>query len=550
MSGLINVLMLTGSLFMMQVYDRVLGSQSVPTLIALSLIAIAAYTFQGILDALRGRLLALIGERVDEVIGPKVYAAVTDLPLRLPRGAQESLQPFRDLDAIRMFLGGQGTLALFDLPWLPIYLLVMFLLHPVLGWVTVGGAGILIVLTILTEVWSKKPSQAAQQALSARNLAADAAQRNAEAVRAMGMLPALAERWQHQHDIQMQAQRRATFATGSLSVAARTFRMVLQSAMLGLGAYLSIRGQISAGTIIAASILSSRALAPIDLVIASWKGFQAARQGHQRLKQMLGLYPEAPETFALPAPQTSLAVDRLMLSAPGSREPIVKRANFALNAGQALGIIGPSASGKTSLGRGLVGVWAPLAGRVMLDGASLDQWDAVTLGQSIGYLPQDVQLFDGTLAENIARFQPDASSDAVIEAAVAAGFHTFAISFENGYQTRIGQGGAQLSAGQRQRVGLARALYGNPFLVVLDEPNSNLDSDGEMAVAAAIEGVRKRGGIAIVIAHRPSVISAVDMLMVMRDGEAVAFGPRDEILSKMVQNARNIIPHPAMTGQS
>jgi PrtD family type I secretion system ABC transporter len=543
-SGIINVLMLTSSIFMMQVYDRVLGSQSVPTLVALSLIAVAAYLFQGWLDILRGRALALIGERVDGAIGPKVHAAVVDLPLRAPNANQEALQPFRQLEALRSFLAGAGPVALFDMPWMPIYLLVCFLFHSWLGWLTLGGAVVLAFLTLLTEIKSKAPAKAAMEAQSARNAAADAAQRGAEVVRAMGMFPVLAARWDKAHESYLLAQRRANQVAGGLSATAKMFRFILQSALLGVGGYLAIRGQISSGTIIAGSILGSRALAPVDQAIASWKAFVAARQGYQRLKMLLMLYPDRQKPFELPAPSRTLVVESLTVPAPGTSIPIVRRLSLKLEAGQALGIIGPSASGKSTLARAMVGVWAPQAGKVMLDGAALDQWSPEALGPSIGYLPQDVQLFDGSVAENIARFNPEPDAEAVIAAAMAAGFHEHVLRLQDGYNTRVGLAGMQLSSGQKQRLGLARALYGAPFLVVLDEPNSNLDAEGEAAVGAAISTLKARGAIAVVIAHRPSAIAAADLILVMRDGEAVALGPKEEVLAKTVQNARQILARP------
>jgi PrtD family type I secretion system ABC transporter len=549
MSGLINILMLTGSIFMMQVYDRVLASHSVPTLVALAIIAVLAYVFQGWLDAIRARILTLIGERIETEVGPKLHVAVLDLPLRSQRAGGETLQPFRDLDAVRGFLSSPGPAALFDLPWMPIYLAFIFFLHPVLGWVTVAGAVFLLLLTISTEATSRAPTKAALEAQSQRNALADAAQKGAEAVRAMGMQKEMSRRWQKAQTDSLKAHRALNFGTGGLSAVARTFRMVLQSAMLGLGAYLAIHNEISAGAIIAASILSARALSPIDQVIGSWKGFIAARQSNHRIAELLSHYPDDPPPFTLPAPTATLAVEGLVVAAPGSRQPIVRRASFTLKAGQGLGIIGTSASGKTSLIRALIGVWQPLAGKVTMDGASIDQWDAEVLGASIGYLPQDVQLFDGTIAENISRFRPDADPGLVIEAATQAGFHKSVVGFPDGYNTYIGQGGVQLSAGQRQRVGLARALFGRPFLIVLDEPNSNLDAEGEAAVSEAIRTVRQRGGIAVVVAHRPSAIAAVDLLAVMRGGEVVAFGPRDEVLAKTVQNASNIISHPAVRSE-
>jgi PrtD family type I secretion system ABC transporter len=544
-SGIINVLMLTGSLFMMQVYDRVLGSHSVPTLVLLSVMATAAYLFQGGLDVARTRVLALVGERIDEEVAPKVHDAVIDLPLRMTRGANEAMQPFRDVDAIRGFVAGPGPVAMFDIPWMPIYLIFLFLLHWSLFAATVIGALILIALTWLTDLKSKDPTKVALEAQSIRNQTADASQRGAEVVRAMGLRPVMAARWQAKHDQYMAMQRRVTFVTTGIAGAAKVVRMILQSAMLGLGAFLAIKGEISSGSIIAGTILSGRALAPIDQAIGAWKGFITARQAHDRLTKMLGLYPDKPEVFTLPAPTQSITAENLMVGAPGGRVPIVKRANFEVRAGQALGVIGPSASGKTTLIRALIGVWAPLSGRVLLDGASIDQWDPNALGGSIGYLPQDVQLFDGTIAENIARFAEEASPEAVIAAAKAASFHDHVVAFPDGYNTRIGQGGAHLSAGQRQRLGLARALYNDPFLVVLDEPNANLDAEGEASVVDAIKSVQARKGVAIVIAHRPSAVAAVDLILAMKHGEMVAFGPRDEVFGKILKNANNVVKHPA-----
>jgi PrtD family type I secretion system ABC transporter len=535
-SGVVNVLALTGSIFMMQVYDRVLASQSLPTLAMLSLIAVGAYLFQGWIDAVRSRTLALVGEHLDETVGPRLFEIVAEMPIRYARQSGETLQPFRDLEAVRAFLAGPGPVTLFDLPWLPLYMAVMFLLHPLLGALTVGGALLLLSLTVLTEFRSRRPSIAAAASLSHRNMLADAANRGADVVKAMGLLPILAARWQEAHSVQMRAQRKATFAVGGFAMLAKTLRMVLQSAMLALGAYLVIKGQISAGTLIGASVLSARALAPIDQVIATWRAFVGARQGYGRIRQLLAEAPSGQQQrFALPRPFKSLTVESLAVAAPQSNTPLVKRASFHVKAGQAVGIIGPSASGKTTLARALVGIWQPMGGRVMLDGTSIDQWSSADLGPAIGYLPQDVQLFDGTVAENIARFAADATSEAVIAAARAAGIHAHITAFSDGYDTRIGHSGAHLSAGQRQRVGLARALYGDPFLVVMDEPNANLDNDGEMAVLDAINGVRERGGIAIVIAHRASALRAVDLILVMNNGMMNAFGPRDEVLSKTTQ---------------
>lgn len=532
-SGIINILMLTGSVFMIQIYDRVLASQSLPTLVALSAIAVAAYLLQGALDAIRGRVLALIGERFDATVGPDLYKAVVELPLRSVKPNQETLQPFRDLEAIRGFMSGLGPIALFDMPWLPVYLLVTYLFHPLLGYTALLAAIILLGLTALTDLRGASPMRRALEAQSRRNLLADSAQRGAEVIRAMGLMPALADRWGKVHVQHLAAQRRASFIVSGFSSLARMLRMIVQSCMLGLGAYLAIKGEISGGTIIAASILSSRALAPVDQAIASWRGFVAARQGYGRLQRLLLGALETAHAFELPPPGKGLTTEALFVGAPGTSKPIVRNISFRLEAGQTLGIVGPSASGKSTLARALVGVWTPLAGKVMLDRADIRQWPPSRLGPHIGYLPQDVQLFDGSIAENIARFQRPLDSTAVLAAAKAAGFHDQILALPEGYETRIGLGGIELSAGQKQRAGLARALYGAPFLVVLDEPNSNLDSEGEKALNAAIAGIGERGGIAVVIAHRTSVIAAVNLLAIMRNGAIAAFGSRQDILARL-----------------
>jgi PrtD family type I secretion system ABC transporter len=420
-SGIINVLMLTGSAFMIQVYDRVLASRSLPTLVALAAIAIGAYVFQGCLDAICGRVLMLVGERIDDVIGPRLYRTLADLQSRGVNAAQETLQPFRDLEAIRGFMSGPGPVALFDLPWLPIYLVLCYLFHPLLGYAACGAAVLLIGITLMAELRGRGPLRRALEAQSHRNLITDNTQRGAEVARVMGMVPALGERWQEAHARHLQAQRQANYVVGGLSVVAKMSRMLVQSFILALGAYLAIKGEISAGTIIATSILSSRALAPVDQAIASWKGFIAARQGYSRLKLLLTARIPATPDVELPPPAQTVIVEGTFLGAPGNPKPIVRNIGLTLFAGQALGVIGPSASGKSTLARGLVGSWQPLSGKVMFDGANLAHWDPTRLGAHIGYLPQDVQLFDGTVGENIARFQRPINSAAVMKAARAAG---------------------------------------------------------------------------------------------------------------------------------
>lgn len=544
-SGAVNILMLTGSLFMMQVYDRVLGSHSVPTLVGLSVLALGAYAFQGWLDGMRMRMLALVGERIDEEIAPRAHAAMLEVPLGSHGRPGETLQPLRDLESIRGFLSGPGPIALFDMPWMPIYLIVLYLLHPALGLLATGGACIIIAITFLTEMRTRGPARNAKEAASARNALVDSTLRNAEIVRAMGLMPALGARWSSINAVANVAYRRATFTAGALSAAAKSLRFIQQSALLGLGAYLAIRGDISSGSIIASSILAGRAIAPVDQAISVWKSFIGARQAHTRLSSLMASAPSVQDTFDLPAPKASLDVEAVAITVPGRDTQIVKGVTFKLAAGQGLGIIGPSGAGKSTLGRALAGAWPASSGDIRLDGASLAQWSRSSLGPSVGYLPQDVQLFDGTLAENVARMAAEPSADAVIEAARAAGIHDMVVRMPDGYKTRVGPGGIALSGGQRQRIGLARALFGNPFLIVLDEPNSNLDGEGEAAVSEAIKSARSRGAIVIVIAHRPSAISALDMILVMKQGEAVAFGLKDELLSPRLHTAAMPRPAPA-----
>ncbi len=535
LSGVINVLMLTGSIFMMQVYDRVLTSQSVPTLIALAGVAIGAYLFLGLLDGLRARLLMLSAERIDGRAGPLVFRSLIGAPQFVQRDSSEPLQPMRDLENVRSFAASQGPAALFDLPWVPLYVGVVYLLHPYLGLTVIVGALLMIFLTLLNSAASKPSTLRAMQALSVRNNLADRSQAGAEAIRAMGMTSVLNERWAAAQGEHLSALRRSGFIAGGFTSTARMLRMILQSAVLGLGAYLAILGEISAGTIIAGCILGSRALAPIDQTIASWRALTTARQSYRRLKQRLSVAAAEPKRFNLPPPKQSLETIDLTMATPDMKRRVFQRLAFKLTAGQGLGILGPSAAGKSTLARALVGLWPPQSGKVLLDGASIDQWSCEQLGPHIGYMPQDIQLFDGSVAENIARFMPDPDPEAVIEAARLAGFHEQILEFEDGYDTVIGKGANQLSAGQRQKLGLARALFGDPFLVVLDEPNSNLDFEGEKAVVEAMHAVRRRGGIVVAVAHRQSTLAAVDHVLVLYDGIG-QFGPRDTVLAERVRN--------------
>ena len=535
-SGLSNLLMLTGSFFMLQVYDRVLPSRSVPTLVALLALAIVLYTFQGGLDLVRSRIGVRIGRYFDEQLGARVFDAVVRMPLKT-RGGGDGMQPLRDLDQVRSFLAGGGPTALFDLPWMPVYLGVCFLFHFWIGVTALIGAAVLIGITILTELRTQGPAKAFSRLSASRAGLAAESRRNAEVLRAMGMRQQATLRWQEVNGQYLAAHERASDVASGLGGVSKVFRSILQSAVLAVGAYLVINQQSTAGIIIAGSILTARALAPVDIAIANWKGFVAARQSGERLDQLLKLLPREKEPLALEAPTESLAVEELYVAAPDSDRQILAGVSFKLYSGQGVGIIGPSGAGKSTLARALVGVWPRLRGKITLDNATLDQWSAEALGKHIGYLPQDVELFDGTLAVNIARFDPHATPASVLEAARLAGVHEMIVSFPEGYGTNVGEGGVALSAGQRQRIGLARALYGNPFLVVLDEPSSNLDAEGEEALTQAILSVRRRGGIVVVVAHRPKALEGVDHVLVIGDGTLQSFGPKDKVLRRVLQAA-------------
>ncbi|ACA16962.1 type I secretion system ATPase [Methylobacterium sp. 4-46] len=546
-SALANVLYLTGSFYMLQVYDRVIPSRSIPTLIALSALAATLYAGQAALDFFRGRVLSRLARSLDERLSPRVFALVARLPLSAG-GAPLGLQPLRDLDQVRGFLAGGGPIGFFDLPWTPFYLAICFLFHPLIGLAATVGALVLVLFTACTEVLTRKPVKEAAQHASARINLAEVCRRNAEVIAAMGMSPRLGAGWEGINRKHLDSHERAGDVAGGLGGVSKVARMMLQSGVLGLGAYLVIHGEASAGIIIAGSILSARALAPLEQVIAHWKSFAAARQSWRRLRALLAAHPEPADRLALRRPAASLSVEGVGLAPPGAASLVVTGVSFALTAGSGLGIIGPSASGKSSLARGLVGVWRPVRGSVRLDGASLDQWTPEMLGPHIGYLPQDIELFEGSIGQNIARFDPGANPEAIIRAAEQAGVHELIVRLPQGYETRIGEGGMALSGGQRQRIGLARALYGEPFLVVLDEPNSNLDGEGEQALTRAIAGVRERGGIVIVIAHRPSALAALDHVLVMSQGQAQAFGPREQIMRPIRPASAPAFIQPAAAG--
>ncbi len=538
-SAVVNILALTGSIYMLQVYDRVLSSRSIPTLVGLSLITLAAYALSGGLDMLRGKMLARIGARFDEILAPRVFDLVATMPLKGAK-ASESMQPVRDVDTIRGFLSGLGPTALFDMPFMPIFLIGCFMIHPWVGIMSVIGGVCIILLTIYTDAKSKEPSYEVTKSGAERHAMAETSRRNAEAIRALGMLGYLGKRYDQVHVRHVNDGLAVSEASAGISAFAKVFRMVLQSGILGLGALLVIEGQMSGGLMIAGSILMSRALAPIEIAVAHWKGFTASRQAYRRLQHIMTLVPPQGQRMPLPAPKQFVALEEVYVSAPGAQFPIVQAATLRLQAGQGLGLIGPSASGKSTLARALVGVWPTMRGEIRLDGAALDQWEPDSLGRHVGYLPQDVELFEGTVAENISRFHPDPKPEHIIAAAKAAGAHELILNLPDGYDTRIGESGASLSGGQRQRVALARALYGDPFLVVLDEPNASLDGAGDEALNQAILSVRQRGGIVIVITHRPAALGQVDQVAIMEEGRIKAIGPRDEVLQGVMK--RNTAP--------
>lgn len=533
-SGVINILMLTGSFFMLQVYDRVLPSQSVPTLVGLALLATALFALQGTLEVIRSRVNVRIGAHLDQTISSRVYDALVRLPLKT-RGDGDGLQPLRDLDHVRSFLSSGGPAAFFDLPWLPIYLGICFLFHVWIGITALAGSVVLVALALLTEYRMRAPTNEVARFASARTAFATAGRRNAEALKAMGMGANIGNHWSAANRAYLLANERASDISSGLGSISKVFRTILQSMVLGVGAYLVIHQESTAGIIIASSILTSRALAPVEVAIANWKGFVAARQGAKRLYQLLELLPAEKEPLKLPKPKSLLSVTNVSVLPPGGEKLVVSDISFELKGGQGLAIIGPSGSGKSSLARALVGVWQPARGSIRLDRAALDQWSSENLGQHIGYLPQDVELFDGSVASNISRFEENAKPEAILEAAQAAGVHELILSLPSGYATPIGELGMAISGGQRQRIALARALYGNPFLVVLDEPSSNLDAEGEGSLTQAITNVRARGAIVVVVAHRPSALAGIDQILVLRDGQMQICGPRDEILRQMVR---------------
>lgn len=535
MSLISNLLMLAGPLFMLQIYDRVLASRSMPTLVALTAVISALYAYYAVLEALRSRMSTRAASIVDSAIGPKLFAA--SVRFKLIPSALGNVDPVREGDTLRQFISGNGPLALLDLPWMPIYLTIVFMMHPLLGWLALGGAAAIVTLAAANEIASRAPARRASAAQSARQRYIDDARSNAEAIVGMGMMADIERRRATLNREVLLAQQVASDRNSTFSSAIRALRFLLQSLVLAVGAYLVIHGNLTGGLMIAASVITSRALAPVDQAVAQWRGFIAARLAYDRIKTVLPKDNDGSRETILPMPRHQLTAQQIAIGPRGARAPLVSGVTFELGAGDAVAIVGASGSGKSTLARGLVGAWPTLVGALRLDGALMAHYDPSQYGRIIGYLPQQIDLFEGTVAENIARFRHDMTADAVIAAAQSADVHDMINALPNGYDTQIGEQGDLLSAGQRQRIGLARALYGDPFLIVLDEPNSNLDSEGDAAVSQAIAGARARGAIVVVVAHRPSTIAAVDKLLLLQKGRQISFGAKKDVLEQIPKTA-------------
>ena len=530
-SGLVSILMLAPPLFMLQVYDRVLPSRSVPTLMALCLLVTGLLAFQALLEALRSRLLARIAQMVDEGLSGRLVQGL--VAPGDPGAAREGRQVLSDLDALRGFIASPALAALFDLPFMPLYLIVCFLFHPAIGGAVLLGVLVLGAVAVWTERLTRASTQEVVRIAADRRERAEAMARNGDLVAALGMRGRMAALWGAQNARFLDNARVASDRSAWFSSLSRLLRTVLQSGVLALGALLVIDEKATAGVMLAATILSTRALAPVDLAIANWRSIAAAWQAKRRIEDALSLRPEAPHRTPLPAPGRTLRAASLSLAAPGSDRLVVHDVSIEIASGEALGVIGPSGSGKSTLGRALAGIWPSARGVLRLDGATLDQWEPDALGAHIGYLPQDVELIAGTVAENISRFAEKRNDAALMEAARAARVHDLVVRLPDGYDTRVGEGGVILSGGQRQRIALARALYGDPFLVVLDEPNSNLDAEGERALCEAIADIKRRRGIVVVMTHRTSVLSVVDQVLVMNEGRAQLSGPREVVMARL-----------------
>jgi len=543
----INLLMLVPPLYMLQLYDRVLTSRSEETLIMLTGLVIVLFITMALLEIVRSKVLVRIGTKMDSLLNQRIFDSLFELTQKHPGKA--SSMPLSDLTQIRQFMTGNGLFAFFDAPWIPIYIGVLFLFHPIFGYFAIFAAIILITITITNEYATKRKLKEANEFNSASTMFVNNNLRNAEVIHAMGMKDNIRGLWEEKHYAFLNAQSQASNSAGIWSNVSKSTRMMFQSLMLGLGGYLAIHMEVSPGMMIAGSIIMGRALAPLDLMINSWKGFSGARTSYARLDALLNDFPKDKEYMELPAPQGEIILEQVVVVPPNAKEPSVRGVSMTINKGDVVGIVGPSAAGKSSLARIILGLWPLHNGKVRLDKADISQWEKTALGQYIGYLPQDIELFEGTISQNIARFgEVDATK--VIEAAQNTGVHEMILRLPDGYDTKIGAGGATLSGGQRQRVGLARAVYNNPVLVVLDEPNSNLDELGERGLIQAVQTLKQRGTTVIIITHRPNILQVTNKLAMMKQGLLEIYGNTNEVLAKISAQAQQAKQQPQAKTQA
>ena len=536
-SMFLNLLMLVPSLYMLQVYDRVLSTGSVPTLVVLTVITVFLFMVFGGLEWVRSRIMIVASTRFDTMLGPAVHDAIF-ARVMASAGRHASAQPLDDIDRVRQFVTGVGLFALLDVPWVPLYVGLMFLFHWWMGVAAVASIVVLAILTLWNELATRHLLQESNHASRAANQQTTLHLRHAEVITAMGMLPRLRERWQSERVHALDAQHDASARAGMISAISKTYRLTAQSLILGLGAYLALRREISPGMIIAGSILLGRALAPIDQLIGSWRSLDTARDAYRRLRELLGTYAPRAERMALPQIRGEYQLEKIVVTPAGATAPIIKDLSLHIPAGTQVGIIGPSAAGKSTLVRTLLGLYPPTAGALRLDGAELTQYECSALGDAMGYLPQDVELLDGTLAENIARFG-EVNAEAVVRAARLAGVHEMILGLPEGYDTRL-DGNRTMSAGQRQRVALARAVYGDPAVVVLDEPNSNLDEAGSAALDRALAALRSTGATVIIVTHRSRVLEQLDRVLLLIDGKLACYGRPNEVAAALSQPAPNV----------
>lgn len=528
----VNILMLTSPFYMLQVYDRVVSSRSTETLIYLTVLMVFLFAVMGTLEWVRSRILVRVGNQLDSYLSRRTYSAMFTMGVQHPE--QRSAQPLNDLNSLRQFMTGNGLFAFFDAPWMPIYIALLFIFHMAYGWFAIGAAIILFTVAVFNERTTRKQLMEANgENIKAQNLA-NSNLRNSEVLYAMGMLPGIQQRWYSKHLSFLKKQTLASDRAGVFSNLSKVLRMMFQSLILGLGAYFVIHNEMSSGMMIAGSILLGRALAPLDLLINSWAGFNNARAAYKRLNGLLNTIPSDLRKMPLPAPNGAVSLETVVVIPPGSKTPALRGLNLEVSPGDHVGIIGPSAAGKSTLSRALLGIWPTANGAIRIDGADVQHYNRDELGPHVGYLPQDIELFDGSVSENIARFG-EVNPEQVVKAAKKAGVHEMILQLPEGYDTVIGSTSGALSGGQRQRIGLARALYGNPKVVVLDEPNSNLDDQGEQALALALKQLHDEQVTVFVVSHRPVLLRNVDKLLMLKDGQVQMFGPRDDVMKQLAQ---------------